>query len=87
MAHILNGDMVTLTLLQGVMNTFVIFIAHMLSKLVVSLIQGQKDEEEGGMGSYFLYHTIVSIFEMALGLLASLVIMWFSRVREYRADI
>ena len=74
-SHVANGDMVTLTLLQGVMNTFVMVFAHLLAALI--------DKGRGrGMGYFIGYFIAQSI----LGFLASLVLMWFSRFREYRAD-
>ena len=85
MAHILNGDMVTLTLITGVMNTFVIFFAHIVSRIVASFLSRGEDEGDGGISqlSYFL---IYNLLQVVFGFLASLVIMYFSRIREYRAD-
>lgn len=80
MSHILNGDMVTMTLLQGVLNTFVIFFARIIGSIIDKTVF--KNEEGQGWG-YFL---TVMILEIALGILASLVLMAFSRYREYRAD-
>jgi heat shock protein HtpX len=77
-AHIANGDMVTMTLLQGVMNAFVIFFA----RIIASVLTRSDDERRGG-GSYFL---IVMVLQIVLGILASLVTAWFSRYREFRAD-
>ena len=74
-SHVANGDMVTLALLQGVMNTFVMVFAQILAGL---LDRG----ERRGMGYYAGYYAA----QMVLGFLASLVVMWFSRYREYRAD-
>lgn len=84
MAHILNGDMVTLTLLQGVMNTFVIVFSHIAARLVSSFLA--KDDEEEGL-SYIAYQLVYMAFQLVFGALAMLVIMWFSRIREYRADL
>ena len=77
-SHVANGDMVTLALLQGVMNTFVMVFAHVLAGL---LDRGQ-GRERNGMGYYLGYYAAQAV----LGFLASLVVMWFSRYREYRAD-
>jgi heat shock protein HtpX len=79
-AHIANGDMVTMTLLQGVINAFVIFLA----RLVAYVISNRGDSRERGYtgGSYF----VVFILEIALGILGSLITAWFSRQREFRAD-
>ncbi|NRH21228.1 protease HtpX [Candidatus Gracilibacteria bacterium] len=85
MAHILNGDMVTLTLIQGVMNTFVIVLTHLATRAVVAVLA--KDEEDGETIGYFAQLGISMVFQIIFGLLASFVIMWFSRIREYRADI
>lgn len=77
MAHILNGDMVTMTLLQWVLNTFVIFFARVLAELVRS-----RNENLGT----FAYFGIVILFEIVFGVLASFIAMAFSRHREFRAD-
>jgi heat shock protein HtpX len=78
-AHIANGDMVTMTLLQGVMNAFVMFFA----RVIASVITRSDDERRGGGGMYFL---VVIVLQIVLGILASLVTAWFSRYREFRAD-
>lgn len=80
-SHIANGDMVTMTLLQGVLNTFVIFISRLLAQLI-SQLMAERNKNIGHM-SYFI---IVMLFEFVFGILASLIAMWFSRYREYRAD-
>jgi heat shock protein HtpX len=82
MAHILNWDMVTLTLLQWVMNTFVVFFSHIAARLVAGAIA--KDNETIGT---FAYMGISLAFQIIFWALASLVVMWFSRMREYRADL
>lgn len=79
MAHVGNGDMVTLTLIQGVVNTFVVFFA----RIIASVVAQSRDGEEGGSGVYFLVYMILQV---VFGFLASLIVMWFSRQREYRAD-
>lgn len=84
MAHILNGDMVTLTLLQGVMNTFVILFSHIAARAVSSFLS--KDWEENGL-SYLAYQGVYMAFQLVFGFLAMFVVMWFSRMREYRADL
>jgi len=85
MAHVANGDMVTQTLLQGVMNTFVIFFSRVIAHLVNSALSGGRD---GGRGaSYGATYFIVSmVAQVLLGFLASMVVMWFSRYREFHAD-
>ncbi len=77
-AHVANGDMVTLTLIQGVLNTFVIFF----SRIVASLLSGNRDRNGGG-AAYFL---VVMVLQIVFGLLASMIVAWFSRYREFRAD-
>lgn len=79
-SHIANGDMVTLTLIQGVVNTFVIFISRIIGHTVDRLIF--KNEEEHGPAYIFTSF----IAEIILGFLASIIVMWFSREREFRAD-
>ncbi len=82
-AHIANGDMVTMTLLQGIVNAFVMFLARVIAFVVM---RGGRDEEEShGVGG-FGYYILVFFLEMILMALGSLVVMAFSRFREYRAD-
>jgi heat shock protein HtpX len=83
-AHVANGDMVTLTLLQGVLNTFVIFMARVVGGLVDSMLRGSRDEERSGPGIGYFISVIVA--EIAFGIVAQLIVAWFSRRREYRAD-
>src|SRR5690554_1987890 len=79
--HVANGDMVTLTLIQGVMNTFVMFFARIIGNFVDRAVF--KNESDGPGIGYF----IATIFaELVLGILASIIVMWFSRQREFRAD-
>lgn len=80
-SHIANGDMVTMTLLQGVLNTFVIFISRLLAQLI-SQAMAERNKDIGHV-SYFI---IVMLLEFVFGILASLIAMGFSRYREYRAD-
>lgn len=82
-AHIANGDMVTLTLIQGVINTFVIFFARIAAFFVSQLFRKNENEETG---TGFVYYAVVFVFEILFGILASIIVMWFSRQREYRAD-
>lgn len=79
-AHIANGDMVTLTLIQGVVNTFVIFFARVVGYFVDRVLL--KNDRGVGIG----YYATVIVCEIVFGILASLVVAWFSRQREYRAD-
>ncbi len=78
--HVANGDMVTLTLIQGVVNTFVVFFAYIIGYFVDRVIL--KNEEGQGLG-FFIANIVAQI---ALGFLASAIVMWFSRQREFRAD-
>jgi heat shock protein HtpX len=82
-SHVANGDMVTLTLIQGVLNTFVIFLSRVIGGIIDSALRGKDDRGRGGGMAYF---AIVMVAQMVLGLLASLIVAWFSRQREYRAD-
>jgi heat shock protein HtpX len=83
-SHIANGDMVTLSLIQGVVNTFVIFLARIVGYVVDRALAGDSEEEHHGPGiGYWITSMIAELF---LGVLASLIVMWFSRRREFRAD-
>ncbi len=84
-AHVANGDMVTLTLIQGVVNTFVFFLARVVGYLVDSLLNRSSDEESSS-GFGIGYMVTVFACEIVFGILASLVVMYFSRQREFRAD-
>lgn len=85
MSHVANGDMVTQTLLQGVLNTFVIFGSRMIAHLVNSVLSGNR---QGGGSSFGATYFIVSmIAQVLLGFLANIIVMWFSRYREFHADI
>ncbi|XPF94975.1 protease HtpX [Colwellia sp. RE-S-Sl-9] len=84
-SHVANGDMVTLTLVQGVMNTFVIFLARLIAGIIDNATRSNNNQG-GGLGG-IAYFAVVFILEMVLGVLASIVVAWFSRKREFRADI
>ena len=81
MSHVANGDMVTLTLVQGVLDVFVIVISRVLATVIANNGKGESRRNNDG-----LYYLLVIVLQMALGVLASLVVMWFSRKREYAAD-
>ncbi len=83
-SHVANGDMVTLTLIQGVVNTFVIVIAKVAGYAVDRALNSNNNEEYQGPGMAYWVTSIVA--EIALGFLASMIVMWFSRQREFRAD-
>ena len=82
-AHIANGDMVTMTLIQGVMNTFVVFLSRVVGYAVDSFLR-KNDEENTGPGMGYWITTIV--LDIVLGFAAAMVVAWFSRHREFRAD-
>ena len=79
-AHVANGDMVTLTLIQGVVNTFVVFLARIVGYFVDRVLL--RNERQTGIG----YFATVLVCELAFGVVASVIVAWFSRRREYRAD-
>ncbi|WP_282298104.1 protease HtpX [Stenotrophomonas sp. PS02289] len=81
-AHVANGDMITMALLQGVLNTFVFVLARVVGGVIDSALSGNR--EGGGRG--FAYYIIVFVLEMVFGVLATIIAMWFSRYREFRAD-
>ncbi len=84
MAHILNGDMVTLTLIQWVVNTFVVFLANIAAKAIAGFLT--RDDEWKGLG-FLAYNAIYLLCQITFWFLANFVVMWFSRTREYRADL
>jgi len=79
-AHVANGDMITLTLIQGVLNTFVMFLSRVIGHFVDRVIL--KNERGHGIG----YYVTMIAAEILLGILAAMIVMWFSRKREFRAD-
>lgn len=81
LSHVANGDMVTLTLIQGVVNTFVIFLSRIIGSLVDRALSS-RDSRGGGIG----YFAAVIVSQIVLGFLANMIVMWFSRYREFRAD-
>jgi len=83
-AHISNGDMVTMTLLQGVVNAFVMFLARVLAYVIANSLRGDRDR--GGGISGMTYFAIQFALEIVFMILGSIVVAWFSRFREYRAD-
>jgi heat shock protein HtpX len=80
MAHVANGDMVTLTLIQGVVNTFVFFLSRVIGDIVDKAVL--RNERGRGIG----YFVTVMVAQLVLGILANMIVMWFSRQREFRAD-
>ena len=82
--HVANGDMVTLTLIQGVINTFVIFLSRVIGSAIDTALRSNSQEGQHAPGPF--YFATVLVLQIALGLLANIVVMWFSRQREFRAD-
>ena len=82
-SHVANGDMVTLALIQGVLNTFVIFLSRMVAGIIDNFLS--QDEDGGGLG-FIGYMAVTIVLELVLGLFASMIVMWFSRRREFKAD-
>lgn len=82
-AHVANGDMVTMTLIQGVMNTFVVFLSRVIGYAVDSFLR-KGDDRDSGPGIGYMVTTIV--LDIVLGFLAAIIVAWFSRQREFRAD-
>ncbi|MGP1931825.1 MAG: M48 family metalloprotease, partial [Arsenophonus sp. ET-DL12-MAG3] len=89
------GDMVTMTLLQGILNTFVIFISRIIAQLVSGLFLSNhnnenenenENENKNNQGNPMIYFMISMVLEVIFGILASIITMWFSRHREFRAD-
>ncbi|GAB2456228.1 MAG: protease HtpX [Comamonas sp.] len=81
-AHVANGDMVTMALIQGVMNTFVVFLSRVIGYAIDSFLR--RDNENSGPGIGYYVSTIV--LDILFGVLASIIVAWFSRQREFRAD-
>jgi heat shock protein HtpX len=81
-SHVANGDMVTLALIQGVVNTFVVFLARVVGYMIDKAVFRNSDDRGPGIG----YMVTVFVCEMVFGVLASIIVAWFSRYREFRAD-
>jgi heat shock protein HtpX len=82
-SHVANGDMVTLALIQGVVNTFVVFFSKIIGHFVDSLLRSKDEQSSGrGIGSF----VAEMVAQLVLGFLANIIVMWFSRQREFRAD-
>lgn len=74
-SHIANGDMVTMTLIQGVVNTFVIFISRILAQLAAGFMGGNRDEGEESNGNPLIYFAVATVLELVFGILASIITM------------
>ena len=85
-SHVSNGDMVTMCLTQGVVNTFVIFFSWVLALAVSGALSGKDSRSRRGGGNWFAMRMWSQLFQMLFGFLASLVLFWYSRKREYAAD-
>jgi len=85
-AHIANGDMVTMTLIQGIVNTFVIFISRIIAQVAAGFLSGNREDEESSNGNPLVYFAVSMVLELLFGILASMITMWFSRHREFHAD-
>ncbi len=81
-SHVANGDMVTMALVQGVLNTFVIVLSRVVGRVIDGYLSGNREGGGGGIG----YFVTVFVLDMIFGLFASIIAMWFSRRREFRAD-
>lgn len=84
LTHVANGDMVTMGLIQGVLNTFVIFLARVVGTVIDNMLSGNRNSE-GNSGGFF-YFIIVMVLQVVLGFFAGMIVMAFSRWREFRAD-
>ncbi|HWX21549.1 MAG TPA: protease HtpX [Candidatus Binatia bacterium] len=82
--HVANGDMVTMTLLQGVINAFVMFLARVLAFVVSQAMRSRDDRDNGG--GYWMQYLLVMLFQTVLSVFGAIVVAWFSRWREFRAD-
>jgi len=85
-AHIVNGDMVTMTLIQGVVNAFAMFFAHILTMIIMNALRRNDDDNRRGFGDFMLRQAIYSFASIAFTLLGSIIVNYFSRQREFRAD-
>ena len=81
-AHVANGDMVTMALIQGVMNTFVVFASRLIGSLVDGFLRRSSDSSGPGIG----YYATTIVLDILFGVLAGIIVAWFSRQREFRAD-
>lgn len=86
MSHVTNGDMVTMTLVQGVLNTFVIFISRVAAWMLSNAMKGKDDRGYSRRGGNWAYYMLARLFEIVLGLLAAIIACWYSRKREFAAD-
>ncbi len=86
-SHIANGDMVTMTLIQGVVNAFVIYLSHIVAGIVRNVLSGDRDRSSGGgLGGGLVYYAVYFAAQIFFGIVGSMITAWFSRGREFRAD-
>lgn len=86
LAHVTNGDMVTLTLIQGVVNAFAMFFAHIITTIIMNSMRGERDDRRSGFGDFMLRNFIYNIVAVVFTILGSIIVNYFSRQREFRAD-
>lgn len=86
MSHVSNGDMVTSCMLQGIMNTFVYALSMVVARVISAALNGKNSSSSSGMGSAMVYHLVQGVLQTVFGFVATIIVMWFSRWREYRAD-
>jgi len=84
-SHIANGDMVTMTLIQGVVNAFVIYLSHVVAGIVRNFLSGDRGRGGGG-GGFLIYYAVYFAAQILFGIVGSMITAWFSRGREFRAD-
>jgi heat shock protein HtpX len=84
-SHIANGDMVTMTLIQGVVNAFVIYLSHVVAGIVRNFLSG-RDGRSSGFGGGLVYYAVYFAAQILFGIVGSMITAWFSRRREFRAD-
>jgi heat shock protein HtpX len=84
-SHIANGDMVTMTLIQGVVNAFVIYLSHVVAGIVRNFLSGDRDRS-AGVGGGLVYYAVYFAAQILFGIVGSMITAWFSRGREFRAD-
>ncbi len=84
MTHVANGDMVTMTLIQGVINSFVLFLSRILAFVVSQALRSRDDRDSGGGGA--MQYLLSIVFQIVFSIIGSMVVFWFSRWREFRAD-
>lgn len=84
-SHIANGDMVTMTLIQGVVNVFVLYFSHVVAGIVQAALRGDRDRG-GGFGGGLIFYAVYFVAQIIFGVIGSMITAWFSRSREFRAD-